>query len=95
MPQEAVIKSRVAVRHYGVKASSIYHEDEDAGQHKWWDEYFASYRVMKMTWYIETVCSLRFPLLFLYHPHPPFHTAMLTKSSETKENENRAKTNHD
>jgi hypothetical protein len=68
MPQEAVIKSRVAVRHYGVKASSIYHEDEDAGQHKWWDEYFAAYRVMKMTWYIETVCSLWFPLCFCIIP---------------------------
>ncbi|KAH0566440.1 hypothetical protein GP486_000152 [Trichoglossum hirsutum] len=52
MPQEAVITSVVAPRHYGVTANNIYRESEDAGQPKIWDKYECIHRVSKMTWFI-------------------------------------------
>lgn len=56
-PQEAVITSTVATRHYGVTAFSVW-QDDDEGQVKSWDEYRERYRVEKMTWYIHTVRQL-------------------------------------
>ena len=55
LPQEAVIVSSIAEKHYGVSARSLYDEDEDSGQQTVWDEYDLAYKVVKMTWYIFQV----------------------------------------
>jgi hypothetical protein len=55
LPEEAVITSSVATKHYGVSANGVYNEDEDAGQKKVWDIYESIFRVSKMTYYIYVV----------------------------------------
>lgn len=56
-PQEAVITSTVATRHYEVSALTVW-QDDDEGQVKRWDEYKERYDVKKRTWYIYTVRQL-------------------------------------
>ncbi|KEF53944.1 uncharacterized protein A1O9_09739 [Exophiala aquamarina CBS 119918] len=52
LPNEAIVDSVVAPRHYGVKSHQEY-EDSDAGQESWYDSSFGHLRVSRMTWYIE------------------------------------------
>lgn len=55
-PHEANITSTVATRHYGVTAGArTPWQEEDEGQPKIWDSYEERYRVLKMTWFINTV----------------------------------------
>lgn len=67
LPHEAAVTSTQAVKHYGVSANSIYKESEDAGQPKLWDRYENTWRVTKMTWYINMVrrVRLQWPLRFI------------------------------
>ncbi|KIX02411.1 uncharacterized protein Z518_08352 [Rhinocladiella mackenziei CBS 650.93] len=53
LPNEALITSVVAPRHYGVKAHWRYDPVKDAGQKSWYDSSHGHLRVDQMTWYIE------------------------------------------
>ncbi|KAI9053981.1 hypothetical protein LZ554_002925 [Drepanopeziza brunnea f. sp. 'monogermtubi'] len=53
LPQETMIVSNQATRHYGVEGLSIFEELQDAGQPKHWDASIAGFRAMRMTWYIH------------------------------------------
>ncbi|KAF4626672.1 hypothetical protein G7Y89_g11485 [Cudoniella acicularis] len=53
LPQEALIVSNQATRHYGVEATSLFEERTDKGQMKHFDKSTGKYRVARMTWYIH------------------------------------------
>lgn len=49
LPQEALIVSNQATRHYGVSALSIYEEKIDEGQPKIWDSSIGKFRVSRVS----------------------------------------------
>ncbi|PQE04134.1 hypothetical protein CJF31_00003249 [Rutstroemia sp. NJR-2017a BVV2] len=52
LPQEAIIVSTQATRHYGVSAMELYDEEIDKGQLKVYDASDSKHRAKRMTWYI-------------------------------------------
>ena len=67
LPEEAVITSSIATKHYGVSCYNFYEENEDAGEKKIWNKYEHINQVSKMTWYINIVylSSVCLPLSLL------------------------------
>jgi hypothetical protein len=57
LPQEAIVVSSVAERHYGVSAGELFEPTRDAGhdEHKYWDEFQEIHRIKRMSWYISKV----------------------------------------
>ena len=52
LPNEALVTSIVATRHYGVRARYQY-ADEDIGQETWFDEFHGNYRVSRVIYPIQ------------------------------------------
>jgi hypothetical protein len=48
LPQEALIVSNQATRHYGVSSNAIFDEEEDEERNKTWDPIEAVWRIRKV-----------------------------------------------
>ena len=64
LPNEALVTSVVATRHYGVRATSQY-VDEDVGQETWFDESRGHYRVTRVKIYLILLPIRNSPNLIL------------------------------
>jgi hypothetical protein len=49
LPQEALIVSNQATRHYGVSANAIFDEEEDDERNKMWDPVCGVWQIRKVT----------------------------------------------
>lgn len=86
LPSEASVIASIAPKHYGVACRSTYHEKEDAGQTKYWDNEYELWRVNKMTWYIEKgddlvrARKIEFPFFRSFSPDPSAEDLIITET---------------
>ncbi|KAG4434043.1 hypothetical protein IFR05_010465 [Cadophora sp. M221] len=92
LPQEAMIVSNQATRHYGVTSASLFNATRDSGQIKIWNPSLGVDAVHHMTWYIyqgedlKREQVIKFPFYRAF-PEATFSTRFLTFTDEPTQSE--------